>query len=217
MLSLFPQYTSPFNKQPGCHTGSGKLQYNVRAPKTAKKLAAEELFEYAVACLGRRAFASEELAAKLRLRAARAADVEGAVARLIDIGYLDDRRFAESFALNRAENDGFGRMRVLSDLRARRVPAKIAETAVSQVFEDKSESEQIDAFMARRMPSLLRGGKVEDDRELARAWRRLRHAGFSSGGSLSALKRIAAKPELIEEPLDDPFEEPGPGKEESQS
>ena len=189
--------------KPNATYGSGKLQYNVRAPKTARKLAAEELFQYAVACLGRRAFAAEELGAKLRLRAARLADVEGTIARLKEIGYLDDRRFAESFALNRAENDGFGRMRVLSDLRARRVPAKIAETAVSQVFEDKSESDQIDAFMERRMPSILKGGKVEDDRELARAWRRLRHAGFSSGGALAALKRIAAKPELIEEPVEE--------------
>lgn len=156
-----------------------------------------------MACLGRRAFASEELSSKLRSRAGRAADVEGTIARLKEIGYLDDRRFAEGFALNRAENDGFGRMRVLSDLRAKRVPAKIAETAVAQVFEDKSESDQIDAFMERRMPSLLKGGKVEDDRELARAWRRLRHAGFSSGGALSALKRIAAKPELIEEPTEE--------------
>ena len=180
----------------------------MRARKTARKrgpqkLATEELFEYAVRCLGRRAFASEELSTKLRMRAANAADVAPTIARLKDVGYLDDKRFAESFALNRAENDGFGRMRVLSDLRARRVPAKLAETAVAQVFEERSESDQIEAFIDRRMPSLRAKGKVEDDRELARAWRRLRHAGFSSGGALAALKRLAARPELIEEPLEE--------------
>jgi regulatory protein len=161
------------------------------------------LFEYAVQCLGRRAFAADELGAKLRPRAARAADVEATLARLKDVGYLDDKRFAESFALNRAENDGFGRMRVLSDLRARRVPAKLAETAVAQVFEDRSESDQIEAYIDRKMPSLRAKGKVEDDRELARLWRRLRHAGFSSGGALAALKRLAARPELIEEPVEE--------------
>jgi hypothetical protein len=50
------------------------------------------------------------------------------------------------------------------------------------------------------MPSLRKAGKVEDERELARAWRRLRHAGFSSGGALTALKHLAARPELIDEP-----------------
>jgi regulatory protein len=94
-------------------------------------------------------------------------------------------------------------MRVLSDLRAHRVPAKLAETAVAEVFEERSESDQIEAFIDRRMPSLRAKGKVEDDRELARAWRRLRHAGFSSGGALAALKRLAARPELIEEPLEE--------------
>jgi regulatory protein len=165
-----------------------------------RKLASEELFQYAVQCLGRRPFSSDELAARLRLRAAHIPDVDAAIVRLKEIGYLDDRRFAESFALNRAENDGFGRMRVLSDLRARRVPSKIAETAVEQIFEDKSESDQIDAYIERRMPSLRSGGKVEDERDLARAWRRLRRAGYSSGAVLAALKRVAARPDLIEEP-----------------
>lgn len=179
----------------------------MRGRKTARKLAAEELFEYAVQCLGRRAFATEELSAKLRLRAAQVTDVEAAITRLRDIGYLNDQRFAENFALNRAENDGFGRMRVLSDLRARRVTPKLAESVVAQVFEDRSESDQIEAFIERRMPSFRAGGKVEDDRELARAWRRLRQAGFSSGASLAALKRVAARPELIEEPVEEAEEE----------
>jgi regulatory protein len=165
-----------------------------------RKLAGEELFEYAVQCLGRRSFASEELRVKLKTRAAKASDVEAAIVRLKDIGYLNDERFAESFALNRAENDGFGKMRVLSDLRARRVTPKVAEKAVAQVFEDRSESEQIEAYIDRRMPSLRGDRKIEDERELAKAWRRLRRAGFSSGAALQALKRVAARPETIEEP-----------------
>jgi regulatory protein len=171
--------------------------------KLARKLAGAELFEYAVQCLGRRAFGSDELAVKLRPRAAQTADVEETISRLKEIGYLDDRRFAESYALNRADNDGFGRIRVLSDLRARRLPAAIAETAVAQVFDDKIESELIDAYIDRKMSSLRTGGKVEDQRQLMRAWRRLRRAGFSSGAVLTALKNVAAKPELIDEPPPD--------------
>ncbi len=87
--------------------------------------------------------------------------------------------------------------------------AKLAESAVAQVFEDRSETEQIDAFIERRMPSLRQGARIEDERELARAWRRLRRAGFSSGAALAALKRAAAMPENIEEPIEEPDEEPG--------
>lgn len=174
--------------------------------KRAPKLAESELFEYSVRYLSQRSCSSEELRSKLRMRAANLNDVTGVIDRLKDIGYLDDRKFAENFALNRAENDGFGRMRVLSDLRGRRVTPALAEKTVAEVFEDKDEAALIDAYIERRMPSLALQSRVEDQKDLAKAYRRLRRAGFSSGGVLSALKRRAARPEELEEPAED--EEP---------
>jgi len=161
------------------------------------------LFEYSVRYLAQRSCSSEELKTKLRRRAARSSDADSVVARLQDAGYLNDARFAESFASSRAENDGFGRMRVLSDLRSRRVAPTTAERAVAEVFAGKDEADLIDAFIERRMPSLKEAGLIEDQRDLAKAFRRLRRAGFSSGGALSALKRRAARPEEIEEPTED--------------
>ncbi len=175
------------------------MAYKKTFRKAPTKLEGEELFDYAVKYLALRACSTEELRGKLRLKAAHFSEVDGILDRLKDIGYLNDARFAESYASNRVENDGFGRMRVLSDLRGRRLPAKVAEQAVEQVFEGKSEGEMIDAFIERRMPSIHGKGKIEDERELARAYRRLRRAGFSSGGTVSALKRLAVRPELIEE------------------
>lgn len=171
--------------------------------KPAAKLASEALFEYAVKYLGFQACSSDALRSRLRLKAASPADIDPTIARLKEIGYLNDARFAESYATNRVENDGFGKMRVLSDLRARRVPASLAEKAVEHAFGEKDEAGMIDAFIERRMPSISSGGKIEDERELARAYRRLRGAGFSSGAVLAALKRLAARPELIEEPPPD--------------
>ena len=92
-----------------------------------RRLAAEQLFEYAVKVLGARAYSTGDLRAKLRLRAAQAADVDATIARLLDIGYLNDERFAESYAAARVANDGFGRVRVLMDLRAHRVSGELAE------------------------------------------------------------------------------------------
>jgi len=171
------------------------------------KLAESELFEYSVRYLGGRACSTEELRAKLRPRAAKASDIDAVLARLREVGYLNDARFAESYAINRAENDGFGRMRVLSDLRGRRVTPDMAEKTVAQVFADKNEADLIDSFIERRMPSLRSESLIEDQRELGKAYRRLRRAGFSSGGALAALKRRAARPEEIEEPADDESEE----------
>lgn len=180
------------------------LFYSVAARKVPRKLASEELFEYAVKCLGARAYSTGDLRSKLAMRAAHPPDVEAAIARLKDIGYLNDQRFAENFALARVESDGFGRMRVLSDLRARRVSGRIAEQAVEQALDGRSEAELIDAWIERRMPSIAAGEHIDDERKLASAYRRLRRAGFTSGAIVAALKRVSARPDLIEE-------EPEPG------
>jgi regulatory protein len=181
----------------------------VQKPKKVQKLAAEALFEFAVKALAGRASSSAELAAKLRLKAERAEDVETTIARLKELNYLDDARFAESFASARVENNGFGRMRVLSDLRGRRVSSKLADKAVSAVFEQKDEGAMIDAYIARRIPRFAAqrsGEEAEDrtarDRRLASAYRRLRRAGFRSGAILAALKRAGA-PEDLEEPAEE--------------
>jgi regulatory protein len=178
-----------------------------RNPKP-RKLASEELFEYAVKCLGVRSYSTGDLRSKLRLKAAHPADVDTTIARLKDIGYIDDRRFAESFASARVENDGFGRMRVVSDLRAKHVPPNLAEQAVEQALEGKTEAEQIESYIERRMPSIAAGGKIEDERKLASAYRRLRRAGFTSGPILTALKNLSARPDLLEEPIEDEEQQP---------
>lgn len=175
-----------------------------------RKLEAEPLFEYAVQLLGIRGYSSGDLRAKLRLKAAQPNDIDGIIARLLDIGYLDDNRYAESFASARVENDGFGRMRLLTDLRARRISGGIADRAVAHALEGRSEAELIDAYIERRMASLTAAGPIEDERKLAAAYRRLRRAGFTSGAILTALRRKAAQPELVNDTPEEEEEESGP-------
>ncbi len=157
----------------------------------------EQLFESAVRTLAVRNCSVEELRTKLRRKAESMGDVESVILRLKDIGYLNDQRFAESFATNRVENDGFGKMRVLNDLRAKRISPKLAEKAVEKALDGKTEAEMLDSFLERRMHSVWAAGPIEDQKLLARAYNRLRRAGFSSAGSLAALKRLAARPEEL--------------------
>jgi regulatory protein len=176
---------------------------NSRRPRA--KLAEDALLDYAVRSLAARASSADELRFKLRQRAAQLSDVDTVLGRLKELGYLDDKRFAEMFTTMRVENEGFGRTRVLHDLRGRRVPAKVAEGAVARAFQDKDELEMVAAYVERRMPSVVAGGHSRDDRKLAAAYRRLRRAGFGSGPILTVLKRYAAQPELLDEV---PEEEP---------
>jgi len=173
------------------------------------RLDGDALFEYAVRALASRSYSSEELRTRLRRRAQKISDVDPVIARLIDLGYLNDERFAEMFTTLRVESGGFGRARVLSDLRGRRVPAPLVEKAVARAFAGKSEPEMITAWIERRMPSVAAGEHLGNERQLAAAWRKLRRAGFSSGAILTELRRFAAHPELLEDPP--PEDEPADG------
>jgi regulatory protein len=180
-----------------------------KSRKPPVKLDGDALLDYAVRSLSDHASSSDELRLKLRRRAANSADIESVIARLVELKYLDDKRFAEMYTTIRVENDGFGRARVLNDLRARRVNPKLAEQAVSRAFEDKDEAAMVAAWIERRMPSVAAGGNIGDERKLAAAYRKLRRAGFSGSASLTALKKFAAHPELLDEPPpeDEPSED----------
>ena len=179
----------------------------VPTPRKAPKLEAAALYEYAVRLLSVRTYSTENLRTKLRNRALRLEDIDAALERLNEVGYLNDARYAEGLARNKVEGAGFGRTRVLSDLRSQRLPAQIAEKAVEEAFAGKNEAELIDAYIERRLPALKPGVKVEDPKVLARSYRRLLRAGFASGPVLAALKRRAAQPEFLDEAPEDDGEE----------
>lgn len=168
------------------------------AKRKTKLLDQPGLMNLAVRALGGRAHSSGELAEKLRRRAERAEDVQTVLAKLKELGYLNDRRFAESYAAARLENQGFGKMRVLRDLRQRRVAPKLADEVTAQAFQDTDETDLIEAFLKRKYRGKQLGAFLTEEKNLAAAYRRLRYAGFSSGASIRVLKRYASQAEALD-------------------
>lgn len=183
--------------------------------KPVRKLNSEELFEFAVKALGARAHSTSELRQKLLRRAELVADIEPVLGRLKEYGYLNDKRFADSFATSRLENRGFGKTRVLQELRGRRVAPKLAEEAVARTFQGTDERVLVEQYLERKYRHTPLAEYLGDQKQLASVYRRLRRAGFSHGTTLSVLfrysKDAAALDDAIpEEPTeDDPV--PGPG------
>ena len=157
----------------------------------AKPLNEAALFEYALKILGARAITSGELKVKLRRRAERLADVDPILSKLKDYGYLNDKKFAENYAARRLENEGLGRMKVLSDLRAKRVAPAVAERAVGEAYAESDEVALIERFLARKYRRQPISVVISDVKGMASAFRKLRAAGFSGGNALSVLKRHA--------------------------
>src|ERR1700733_3112433 len=109
------------------------------AKRPPQPLDREKLLNVALRALGGRAYSSGELREKLRRRAQSEEDVDSVLAKLKEAGYLDDRRFAENYAAVRLENEGLGKMRVLRDLRQRRVAPALAEQVTERTYQDTEE------------------------------------------------------------------------------
>lgn len=166
--------------------------------RNPKRLDATALWQYALKVLGGRAHSSGELRQKLRLRAISANDVEDALARLKELGYLDDRKYAEGFAAARLSGEKFGRTRVIQDLRQRRVAPALAETTVSKVYENVDEPAMIEDWIRRKYRLTNRETLFKEDKDMAAAYRRLVRAGFRGGEIIRVLKRFARNPELLD-------------------
>lgn len=175
-----------------------------------KPLDARKLLDYGVRSIGSRAHSLGEIRQKLQRRAEKPEDIDEVMLKLKDMGYLNDRRFAEGFASAKLANEGQGKMRVLRDLRMRRVAPKLAEQVVEQTFRETNETELIEAYLARKYRGKSLPEFLADEKNLASAFRRLRYAGFGAGTAIAVLKRYAHQAEELEgmdaaEPEEEPL------------
>jgi regulatory protein len=165
----------------------------------AKPLDQNGLMTFAAQALSARALTVSELREKLKRRAAEASDVDTVLARLKEGGYLDDKRFAESYASWRRDDGGFGKMRVQRDLMTRRVAPAVAKQAAETAFQGTDEIAMIEAFLARKYRGKDLGALLKEQKHLASAYRKLRTSGFSTGNSVRVLKRYAEQAEMLED------------------
>ena len=163
-----------------------------------RHLDVEGLWNYALKALGARAHSTGEIREKLKRRSENPDDIENVIARLKESRYLDDRRFAESFASARLSNEGFGKSRVVQDLRQRRVAPALAEKTVGDVYSEVDESALIEDWIRRKYRNVPREELFREDKDLASAYRRLSRAGFRASEIVRALKQFAKNPELLD-------------------
>jgi regulatory protein len=167
--------------------------------KRKSLLDATQLWDYALKSAAARAQSAGEMRTKLRNKAARPEDVDETIEKLKEYGFIDDRRYAESFTSARLENNGFGKQRTLRDLAQRRISPSIAVDAVEKIYADQDETSLIEAFIRRRYRNADREKLFREDKDLASAFRRLRLAGFQSSNIIRILKLFAAHPDKLDE------------------
>ncbi|MGB6383816.1 MAG: regulatory protein RecX [Terriglobales bacterium] len=167
-----------------------------------------ELYDYAVGALARRMRSVAELKRLLRNRVEADTEigktlVELIVVRLKDQGYLNDAKYATAFSSYRRDNEKFGRMRVVNDLKAKGVHGEVIEKAVSSVYDDIKEETLAREYLRRK-----RLQKPKDQKNTARIFRNLMRAGFGSKTIFTILKKWDVDEETLTELESETIETP---------
>jgi regulatory protein len=155
-----------------------------------KTYSEDELYEYAVSALARRMRTVAELKRMMRARVEDAESeygqtlVELVIRRLKDHGYLNDSQYAASYSSLRRDNQRYGRMRVITDLKAKGVHGDVIEKAVGAAFEGVNEERQAREYLRRK-----RLAKPKDQKQAARIFRQMARAGFGMKTILTILKK----------------------------
>ena len=123
--------------------------------------------------------------------------MDGVVARLKELGYLSDARFAADYTRLRKENEKFGRRRVQQDLAAKGVAAELVGAAVGSAYEGVDEMALAREYIARKRMKQPEGENKQ--KETARAMGRLLRAGFSAGTVFKVLREWGVEVEEFEE------------------
>ncbi len=102
--------------------------------------------------------------------------VDDCIGRLKELGFLDDRRFAESYAAYRSNAKPMGRSRVARELSAKKVARSTIDEALGAVFDGADEEVLIDRAIEKRIRSR---GRPADQAASRRMFQHLARLGFN--------------------------------------
>jgi regulatory protein len=161
--------------------------------------------------LARRPYSVAELRRALEKKCPKNEQVDAAIARLRELGYLDDRKFAEQYAYSLAQNRAFGPHRLRRELKAKLVNYQEVESAVERVYQETPAQALLEKVLDKKVRSIRLPLTRHKLHSLCQGLMRL---GFNAGDIIKAVRGRRELQPVAEdlEPLDleNSGEEPEP-------
>jgi len=121
----------------------------------ATQLSPDELrtrtFQRAAKLLAAKPRSIAELRERLAERCSDKSVLETVITRLREYGYLDDERYALTYAASKVQQQPIGRRRLEVNLARKKVDRAIADEALDQVFAETSEADLLDRAIEKRI------------------------------------------------------------------
>ena len=140
--------------------------------------------------LSRRPYSVAELRRVLEKRFPDSTDVPDVLARLRQLGYLDDAKFAEAYASSLARVRNYGRYRIRRELKSKLVDYRVVDQAVDNAFTSVNERELLERAVDKKIRTLR---KPMTRAKLASLCQSLIRRGFRAD---DIMKTIRSRPEL---------------------
>jgi regulatory protein len=154
-----------------------------RTNKKKQPLSEDALFEYAVGALARKMRTVRDLKKLMRQRVEEGDPgeriMDRVVARLKELKYLSDARFAEDYTRLRRDNEKYGSRRVQQGLVQRGVHKDVISATIEKEYGEVDELALAREYVARKRIKQPEGEDAK--KQAARIMGRLQRAGFSAG------------------------------------
>jgi regulatory protein len=135
-----------------------------------------KIFERAIKLLAAKPRSVAELRERLlRGKNTDQAIVEAVISRLREYGYLNDERFAFSYASYKVKQKPVGRRRLERDLKFKKIDSAVATEALEMVYAETSEEQLIEKAIEKR---LRIRGRPKNRAEAKRLFDHLLRQGF---------------------------------------
>jgi regulatory protein len=118
--------------------------------------------------------------------------VDECLARLKELGYINDSQFARSYANSRVSAKPVGRSRLARELAGKKVAPQTIAEALDDTFEDVSEESLIDRAIEKRIRTR---GRPEDRNDAKRMFDYLARLGFGYDLIIRKLQALRAETE----------------------
>lgn len=148
-------------------------------------------YAVAYAYLNRRERTVAEVRARLERAEVRADEIDVVIAELLELGYLDDARYARVFTEDKRALEAWGSERIARALRERGVERELIQSALAEVREPDaggSELERAVELLALRFPA-----GPGDPRDRQRAFGVLARKGYESETAADAVREWARR------------------------
>lgn len=140
--------------------------------------------------LARRARTIAQMRTFLRGKGHPDPDIDRVISRLVEMGYLNDRDFAERYIAS-SRSRPRGRARLASELMTKGVPREIVDSTLASCFGAAEESEALNLALAKAVPRADEGLDAAGRRRVAS---RLLRKGFAPGKVMDAIAAIGQEP-----------------------